>query len=253
MAAASRPVRRFGKAAARRYDPSMCGRYSITTAPEALRRLFDFHNLPNLAARYNVAPTQAAPIVRLAADGPRELAMLRWGLVPHWAKDASIASRLINARAETVTEKPAFRDAFRHRRCLVPADGFYEWREEAGKRQPFRIGMKGGAPFAFAGLWESWTAKAAAGPVAAGETVETFAIVTTDANAKLRPIHPRMPVILAPGAYDAWLDASVPAEDACALLGPYPDAPMAFYRVSTRVNSVRNDDADCIAPLAATG
>ncbi len=231
---------------------AMCGRYSITTAPEALRRLFEFHNLPNLAPRYNVAPTQSAPVVRRAEDGRRELAMLRWGLVPHWAKDLSIASRLINARADTVAEKPAYRDAFRHRRCLVPTDGFYEWRQENGIRQPFRIGMKGGAPFAFAGLWERWTAKEAAGPVAAGETVETFTIVTTDANDKLRPIHARMPVILAAESYDIWLDTSPErTKDALALLRPYPAEPMAFYRVSTRVNSVRNDDPDCIRPLNA--
>ncbi len=232
----------------------MCGRYSITTAPEALRRLFEFHNLPNLAPRYNVAPTQAAPIVRRTEDGGRELVMLRWGLVPHWAKDMSIASRLINARGDTVASKPAFRDAFRERRCLVPADGFYEWRAENGIRQPFRIGMKGGVPFAFAGLWESWTAKEAVGTVAEGETVETFTIVTTDANAKLRPIHARMPVILAPEAYDTWLDtAPERARDALALLRYYPEEPMAFYRVTTRVNSVRNDDSECIVPLTAVG
>ncbi len=230
----------------------MCGRYSITTAPEALRRLFEFYNLPNLAPRYNVAPTQSAPVVRRTEDGRRELAMLRWGLVPHWAKDMTIASRLINARGDTVAEKPAYRDAFHARRCLVPADGFYEWRAENGLRQPFRIGMKGGLPFAFAGLWERWTAKEAVGQIAAGETFETFTIVTTDANAKLRPIHERMPVILAPEDYDAWFDTA-PEHTAAAraLLRPYPEGPMAFYRVSTRVNNVRNDDADCIRPLAA--
>lgn len=229
----------------------MCGRYTITTAPEALKRLFEFLNLPNLAPRYNVAPTQAAPIVRCDAAGARELVMLRWGLVPAWAKDLSIASRLINARGDTVAEKPAYREAFRQRRCLVPADGFYEWREENGIRQPFRIGMKGGAPFAFAGLWERWTAKEATGQLAAEEAVETFTIVTTDANAKLRPIHPRMPVILAREDYALWLDTSPGrARDALALLRPYPAEPMAFYRVSTRVNSVRNDDVECIRPLA---
>jgi putative SOS response-associated peptidase YedK len=232
----------------------MCGRYSLTTAPEALRRLFDFVNLPNLAPRYNICPTQQAPVVRRRADGARELVLLRWGLVPGWAKDIAIGSRMINARAETVSTLPAFRDAFRNRRCLVPADGFYEWREEAGKKQPFRIGLRGGAPFAFAGLWESWTAPETKGGVTAGETVETFAIVTTDANAKLRPIHERMPAIVAPEGYDAWLDTTRETTDAAsALLGPFPEAPMAFYRVGTRVNSPRNDDAECIAPLAASG
>jgi len=234
----------------------MCGRYSLTTAPEAMRALFDYENLPNLEPRFNIAPTQPVPVVRLNEAGRRELALLRWGLIPHWAKDASMAARMINARAETVDAKPAFREAFAKRRCLVPADGFYEWRTEDGRKQPFRIGMKGGAPFAFAGLWESWTAPEGAGPGAApGETVETVTIVTTDANEKLRPIHVRMPVILAAADYAAWLDTHTPANDAKALLRPYPAEPMAFYRVSTHVNAVRNDDAACIAPLnrAAAG
>ena len=231
----------------------MCGRYSLTTAPEALRRIFGFVNLPNLAPRYNVCPTQAAPVVRPRADGQgRELVSLRWGLVPPWSKDLSGGARMINARSEAVATLPAFRDAFAQRRCLVPADGFYEWRTEEGRKQPFRIGMKGGLPFAFAGLWESWTAKEATGAVAAGETVETFAIVTTAANAKLRPIHERMPVILAPEACAAWLDT--PPGRACglvSLLASYPVEPMAFYRVGPRVNSARNDDPECIAPLNA--
>ena len=226
----------------------MCGRYSLTTAPEAMRRLFEFAGLPNLGPRYNIAPTQAAPVVRKTADG-RRLDLLRWGLIPPWAKDRSIASRLINARAETVAEKPAFRAAFRHRRCLVPADGFYEWRTEQGRKQPFRIGLKGGGPFAFAGLWESWTAPEGRGEDADAH-LETFTILTTEANEKLRAIHPRMPVILPGAAYEPWLDAAAtPPEAALAWLCPYPAEPMAFYRVSTRVNNVRNDDPDCIAPL----
>jgi len=232
----------------------MCGRFSLTTAPEAMRALFDYENLPNLAPRFNVAPTQPVATVRLAAGGKRELVFMRWGLVPSWANDASIGSRMINARAETVAQKPAFRDAFRHRRCLVPADGFYEWREEEGRRQPFRIGMKGGGAFAFAGLWERWTAKAPAPALglAAGESVETVTIVTTEANDKLRPIHERMPVILPPADYAAWLDVEAcPPERARALLEPYPVEPMAFYRVGMRVNNVRNDDRDCIVPLRA--
>jgi len=228
----------------------MCGRYSLTTAPEAMRALFDYENLPNLEPRYNIAPTQTVPVVRLADSGRREIALLRWGLIPRWARDASMAARMINARAETVTEKPAFRDAFAHRRCLMPADGFYEWRTEDGRKQPFRIGLKGGGAFAFAGLWESWTApQDADGAVSPGETVETVTIITTDANEKLRPIHDRMPVILPPEAYATWLDAHTPANDAKALLRPFPADPMAFYRVSTHVNAVRNDDPDCIAPL----
>ena len=217
----------------------MCGRYSLTTAPEAMRQLFMFDNRPNLAARYNIAPTQQAPVVRSGAAG-RELALLRWGLIPSWAGDAAAGARMINARAETVAEKPAFRAAFCERRCLVPADGFYEWRTENGVRQPFRVGMKGGAPFAFAGLWERWT-----DPADEARSLETFTILTAAANAKLRPIHPRMPVILPAERFAAWLDAA-PVDFP---LGPYPAEPMAFYRVGTRVNNVRNDDPACIEPL----
>lgn len=228
----------------------MCGRYSLTTAPEALRQLFNFVDRPNFGPRYNIAPTQDVWAVRQRPDG-RHLETLRWGLVPPWAKDLSVGSRMINARGETVAERPAFRSAFRHRRCLIPADGFYEWRTEEGRKQPFRIGLKGGAPFAFAGLWESWTP-----PDAGPDTrpVETCTIVTCDANEKLRPIHPRMPVILPEDGYEPWL--ATPEEDAQALLGllvAYPAEEMAFYRVSPRVNNVRNDDADCIAPLAQAG
>ena len=223
----------------------MCGRYSLTTAPEALRRLFDFDTTPNLQPRYNIAPTQSVPVVRPAANGGRELAMLRWGLIPSWAKEAAIGNKMINARSETVAEKPSFRSAFRHRRCLVPADGFYEWRREGEIKQPYRIGMKGGAAFAFAGLWESWPG------TDDDDAVETFTILTTEANRRLGPIHARMPVILAPDAYDAWLAAeSGSRDDALGLLRPFAEAPMAFYRVSTRVNSPRNDDPDCLAPIA---
>lgn len=227
----------------------MCGRYSLTTAPEALRRLFNFINRPNFGPRYNIAPTQSAPVVRPAAGGGGpELVMMRWGLVPSWAKELSIGAKTINARAETVAEKPAFRSSFRNRRCLVPADGFYEWRTEDGKKQPFRIGMKGGAPFAFAGLWESWTAPDDAGDLA-GETIESYTIITTTANDKLRPIHPRMPVVLDEASHDAWLDGD-PAELA-PLLMAYPPEPMAFYRVNPHVNNARNDDPACIEPLSA--
>lgn len=230
----------------------MCGRFSLTTAPEAMRELFDYENFPNLQPRYNIAPTQEVAVVRPAAvGGARELAMLRWGLVPHWAKDISIGARMINARAETVADKPAFRDAFAKRRCLVAADGFYEWRTEDGKKQPFRIGMKGGAAFAFAGLWESWS------PPDAPETepaLETVTIVTTAANDKLHPIHHRMPVILDAADYGAWMDADgVDSKAAQALLKPFAAEPMAFYRVNPVVNNARNDTPACIEPLAAAG
>lgn len=227
----------------------MCGRYSLTTSPEALRRLFNFTTTPNFEARYNVAPTQAAPVVRASEDDGRTLTMLRWGLIPSWAKEASIGSKMINARAETAAEKPSFRAAFKARRCLVPSDGFYEWRTEDGKKQPFRIGMKGGDPFAFAGLWESWTAPDDAGDLA-GQIVETFTILTTDANAKLKPIHHRMPVILPPDRWDTWLGAPAnDVNDLRSLLSAYPPEPMAFYRVNPVVNNARNDTPECIEPL----
>ena len=224
----------------------MCGRYSLTTAPEALRQLFNFDNMPNLAPRYNIAPTQDVPVIRPAGRGGedvngRGLAMMRWGLVPSWSKEIDRSAPMINARAETIAEKPSFRAAFQSRKCLVPADGFYEWRLENGKKQPFRIGMNGGAPFAFAGLWERWASPE-------GDEINSVAIVTTEANEKLRPIHARMPVILDPNDYDQWLGETTETT-AQTLLRPYPPGDMAFYRVGLRVNSVRHDDIECISPL----
>lgn len=230
----------------------MCGRYSLTTAPEALRRLFDFTGpAPNLRPRYNVAPTQTMPVVRMKKAGAgRELVMMRWGLIPHWAKEAAFGYRTINARAETVARRPAFRSAFKRRRCLVPADGFYEWRELDRKKQPYRIGLKGGEPFAFAGLWERWTAAEDGKGFSEGDEVESYTIVVTQANEKLRPIHDRMPVILAPEDYEVWLSNGAHAEAAGKLLRPFPEAPMAYYRVSTRVNSPANDDPAVVEQLS---
>ncbi len=232
----------------------MCGRYSITTAPEALRALFAFEGLPNLAPRFNVAPTQSVPVVRREEDGSRQLAQLRWGLVPFWAKDLSIGAKMINARSETVAEKPAFRQAFAKRRCLVPADGFYEWqpgKSKKGPKQPFRIEFEGRQPFAFAGLWESW------GSRSEGARIESVTIVTADANETLRPLHHRMPVILNPGSFQSWLAPESRSEDLLALLKPYPDqggsyGDLSFYEVSTRLNKATNDDASLLEPLEAT-
>ncbi|MGH6960565.1 MAG: SOS response-associated peptidase, partial [Dongiaceae bacterium] len=186
---------------------------------------------------YNAAPSQNLPVVRLDRDGRRELALLRWGLIPSWARDPAIGYRTINAKAETVAEKPAFRAAFRKRRCLVPADGFYEWQKIDGGKQPWRITLKDGAPFAFAGLWEHWDK--------GGEPVESFTIITTTANALCAEIDDRMPVIIGPADYEAWLaaaDTAIPQ----ALLQPYPAETMAAYPVGTRVNSPKNDDAQLI-------
>ncbi|MCW5729223.1 MAG: SOS response-associated peptidase [Alphaproteobacteria bacterium] len=222
----------------------MCGRYSITTPVEALARLFGFPERPNLAPRYNLAPTQIAPVVRESEDG-RHLALLRWGLVPFWAKDADIGARMINARAETLAEKPAFRDAFRKRRCILPADGFYEWQAAEGRKRPHLIRRRDGRPLAFAGLWESWRG-------AGAEPLETFTIVTTDANETLRPIHERMPAILEEADFGLWLAATSDAARLRALLRPAGKDILEAIEVSTRVNNVRNDDAACAAPLART-
>ena len=224
----------------------MCGRYSITTPVEGLRQIFLFEELPNLAPRYNVAPSQEVPAVRLEEDGKRHLRLLRWGLIPSWAKDRKIGYKTINARAETVAEKPAFRSAFRRRRCLLLADGFYEWRSEENGKQPYRIVMADGAPFAFAGLWETWR------DPEGGEAVESCSIVVTDANERLREIHHRMPVILPTEAQASWLDPESGREDLEALLRPYPGEAMEAFPVSTLVNKPANDDPRCLEPQVAS-
>src|SRR5579864_5968541 len=219
----------------------MCGRYVITSPPAAIRALFGYPEQPNFPPRYNVAPTQPIPIVRLD-EGRRHFALMRWGLIPAWVKDPKTFSLLINARAESVLDKPAFRNAVRRRRCLIPADGFYEWRESAGRKQAYFVRRRDGAPFAFAGLYETWT-----GPN--GEELDTAAIVTTNANRTLSVIHDRMPVILPAEAFDLWLDcAKVDAPTASALLVPARDNLLEGYQVSPAVNRVANDTAALIAP-----
>lgn len=214
----------------------MCGRYTIISAPAVLRDVFGFEELPNFPARFNVAPTQPIPIVRLF-EGKRHFALVRWGFLPSWVKDPSTFSLLINARGESAREKPAFRAAMKYRRCLIPADGFYEWQARgSGAKQPFYIHANSGTPLAFAGLWETWT-----GPN--GEEVDTAAIVTTRANRTLAPIHERMPVIVPPDAFDLWLDtAHVDDRTAEALVAPAPDDLLEAYPVSTAVNRTANDN-----------
>ncbi len=223
----------------------MCGRYCITTAPEAIRRLFRYREQPNFPPRYNVAPTQPVPIVRLT-DGERSFALVRWGLLPPWVKDPKAFSLVINARAESVNDKPAFRNAMRRRRCLFPADGFYEWKVEGGRRRAFHARPVGGGPLAFAGLWETWT-----GPN--GEEVETAAIVTTQANRAMAQVHHRAPVIVPPDAFDLWLDCrNVDEHTATALLGPAPEGSMEVYEVSPAVNKVANDAPELVEPYTPT-
>jgi putative SOS response-associated peptidase YedK len=221
----------------------MCGRYVITSSPAAIRALFGYPEQPNFPPRYNVAPTQPIPVVRLD-NGKRQSALMRWGLIPSWVKDPKTFSLLINARSESVIEKPAFRAAMRRRRCLIPADGFYEWKDLGGRKQPYFVRLKkSGGPFAFAGLWETWT-----GPN--GEEMDTAAIVTTKANRTLSTIHERMPVILPPETFDLWLDcANVDANTAAALLVPARDDLLEGYEISTAVNRVANDDARLVEPV----
>ena len=229
----------------------MCGRFTQRLSWRELHELLGLIGpAQNVRPRYNVAPGQTIAAVRLS-DGGRSLSMLRWGLIPTWAKEPNIGYKLINARAETAHEKPLFRAAFRARRCLIPADGFYEWaRATKGKaKQPWLFGMKGGAGFAFAGLWESWTVReglaltGSLAELAPGDPLETCTILTTEANATVAPVHHRMPVILPPHAFDPWLAAeAVP-------LAPCPADAMTAHPVSTLVNKPANDDARCVEPL----
>jgi len=227
----------------------MCGRYMLTHPVEALRALFGFVDQPNLPARYNIAPTQDVAVVRLGGDDTRRLSMLRWGLVPPWAKDIDpTGSPIINARAETVFEKPSFRAAVKRRRCLIPADGFFEWKRPAGdgRKQPYRIGLNDWQPFAFAGIWEHWSPKDGS-----GEELQSCALLTTDANSMVARVHNRMPVILDPADYGRWLDPDASSEGIAALMVPYPAESMDLYPVHSKVGSPQNDDPSVIEPLPA--
>ncbi len=222
----------------------MCGRYTLTASPAALAEHFELESVPELAPRFNVAPTQSVPVVRLAG-GRRRLEPMRWGLVPHWAGDPSIGARLINARRETVASKPAFRDAFRHHRCLVPADGFYEWRSGPGRgrsgRQPHHLSLPGRRLFAFAGLHARWLGAGEGAP-----PLDTCTLLTMAANERVAPLHDRMPVILDPAAYAAWLDPDAEPEALEALLDAGPMHELGLQRVGPRVNDTRHDDPRCL-------
>ena len=212
----------------------MCSRYFLDADGNVIAYTFNVPVHERIRKRFNIAPTQEAPVVRVAESGAREVAMLRWGLVPSWAKDLAIGNRMINARSETAMEKPSFRTAFRSRRCLVPASGFYEWTGEAGRKIPHAITVADQPVFAFAGLWERWHDRSR--PEA--PAVETYTLLTTGANRALAAIHDRMPVILSPADHEVWLTA--PEQEAARLLKPYADEPMRERVVSTRVNNPRN-------------
>ncbi len=219
----------------------MCGRFVLFASPDMLQAEFDLAAPPTgLTPRYNIAPTQ--PVAVIANKGERSIEMFTWGLIPSWAKERSIGSRMINARAETLAEKPAFRAAFRKRRCLIVADGFYEWKKEGTGKTPMFIRLASQRPFAFAGLWEYWQPPGA-------EPVLSCTIITTDANALVSPIHDRMPVILPASAYDLWLDPA-PREPAAlmALLHPFEDEPMEAIVVSRLVNSPANEGPVLVEP-----
>ena len=221
----------------------MCGRYTLATPLGELAEQFGFDGpLPDLRPSYNVAPTQEVATVVEGGEG-RRLEMSRWGLIPAWADDPGIGARMINARSETVAEKPSFKKAFKQRRCLIPADGFYEWRKENGGKQPYYIRTQSGRPFAFAGLWESWSRN--------GEGIQSCTILTTGANDFLQEIHHRMPVILPPEVYDLWLDPGIREPDQLLpLLAQYPGEAMEAYPVSRRVNSPSNNEPGCIERAA---
>lgn len=223
----------------------MCGRYTQRAKLKQLAELFKLFDAiaDSIVPRYNIAPSQ--DVLAIRETDSRELVELKWGLVPSWAKDPKIGNRMINARGETVREKPSFRSAFKRRRCLVPADGFYEWKKTGAKtKQPFFVHLKHDQPFAFAGLWEHWEGD--------GEIIESCTIITTDANELMKPIHERMPVILPVEAYDEWLDPENQAtEDLPRLLVPYPTDEMEAHRISTYVNSPRNQGLECIEEVEA--
>lgn len=257
----------------------MCGRFALTISPLELARQLDLPFEPDLQPRYNIAPSQQLPVLRRKQQGDRELVNMRWGLIPSWSKDPAIGNRMINARGETVAEKPSFRAALKRRRCLVPASGFYEWkqpedsntktadagtksehtdtkRNESGTakkkgtrpvKQPFYIRPPGRSPdalFCFAGLWEHWTDKKS------GEHIESFTIITTAANDFMRSIHDRMPVILDPTDFARWLDPeTMESEKILELLRPCPSEKLQAYPVSTLVNNPRNDSDECLVPL----
>ena len=221
----------------------MCGRFALAMPAKSIAEHFGLESTEGLSMRYNIAPTQEVATVSGASEGQgRALAIRRWGMIPHWAKDAKIGARMINARAETIDSKPSFREPFRRRRCLIPASGFYEWRREVKTRLPYYIRLRDRSPMAFAGLWDRWQP-------GDGEPVESCTIITTGANEIVGELHDRMPVILDPGDYNRWLDTrAANTGGLLELLAPYPSNAMDMIPVGDIVNNARNEDPRCIEP-----
>jgi putative SOS response-associated peptidase YedK len=223
----------------------MCGRYRLSRRKQLVEEYFDCGSEePDCTPRYNIAPTQPVPVIRQDPKEPvRELALMRWGLIPSWAKDSCVAASMINARAETASTKPAFRDALKSRRCLIPADGFYEWMRTGKAKQPYCFEVSQGQLFAFAGLWNRWKDPN-------GGWIKTCSILTTTPNAVTSVVHDRMPVILDPDSYDLWLDPGMRDVTAASeVLKPYDPRLMRCYPISTRINHVANDDEECSRPV----
>jgi len=223
----------------------MCGRFVLRASSQNLQMSFELDEAPQTGPRYNIAPTQPVLAVRTNPHGGlREATYLNWGLIPFWAKDPRIGSRMINARSETAAEKPSFRAAYKYRRCIVPADGFYEWKKERGGKQPYLIGLESGEVFGIAGLWEHWERD--------GSAVESCTLLTTDANEFMEPLHHRMPVILDRQDYDEWLDPGVQTAGLLLhLMRPFSGAPMRAVAVGKMVNNARNDEPGCVEPAGA--
>jgi putative SOS response-associated peptidase YedK len=219
----------------------VCGRYELHSHPAAIALAFGLAHAPEIVARYNIAPGTSVPVVRVNAEGERELVALRWGFVPRWARDPHIGHKMINARAETAAVKPSYRIAFRRHRCLLPADGFFEWQATAAGRRPLHVRLASREVMGLAGLYERWMS-------GDGTVLDTCTILTIRANELLRDVHERMPLIIAPGDYQRWLDPANP--DVQDLLQPFPAGAMCRMRVSSAVNGVDTDDASLIAPLA---
>ena len=220
----------------------MCGRYRLSRAAEVFAEYFGAEDLVEWSPRFNIAPTQPVPVVRHVGDS-RRVSLMKWGMIPSWS---NVASQMINTRAETVAERERFRDALRSHRCLIPADGFYEWQSAGGIKQPYCFTLASGKPFAFAGMWDGLRSSQ-------GGVIESCTILTTTANPLVADVHDRMPVMLAPEEYDRWLDPDMRPADLLPLLRPYQAAAMTRYAVSTRVNQVANDDPACAAPAYEAG